>query len=233
MSAVLGIDTSSTELGLGLYRIGRPVACYSRYIMNSHAEHITRSVTMLLDENGMTAGDIAHIAIGKGPGSFTGLRIGFAFVKGFSAPGGVRVLALSSLFILAHGVDIAEGTVVAAIDARREGIFCARFRPTIEGLIRETDDALLQASDFRDFIFPNDTIITDTLGYSRSNVFAFLAGRERVFPVDRRPFARGLLCAALGAAALERPEKWCDPAVAQPSYLRSFSPPPVQRGMKP
>ncbi|MBN1131077.1 MAG: hypothetical protein JXA71_18960, partial [Chitinispirillaceae bacterium] len=106
------------------------------------------------------------------------------------------------------------------------GVFCARFRRDKNGLTRETGDALLDASDFRSFIKTDDTIVTDALGYARSSVFGFLDGRDRVIAVERRPFGRGIVCAAQGAEALSRPECWIDPAAAQPTYLRSFAPPP-------
>jgi tRNA threonylcarbamoyladenosine biosynthesis protein TsaB len=225
MTIVLGIDTSSTELGVGLYRDDRALASYSRFIRNSHAEHLTQAMTMLLDGSGITPGDITHIAIAAGPGSFTGLRIGCAFIKGFCAPGGVKALSLSSLYILAHGAKRNVGSVVAAIDARRDDVFCARFHCTKGALVRKTDDALVQASVFRESLESGDTVVTDTLGYARSTVFGFLDGRDGVFPVERHPFGRGLVCAAEGAAALSRPDCWKDPVDVLPAYLREFTSP--------
>ena len=200
MNWILGIDTSSVALCVGLFRDGQPIASYSRMLKNSHAEHIAQAVSMLLDNIGVRAGDISHVAIAAGPGSFTGLRIGFAFVKGFCLTGTVRVLPVSSLFVLAHGADSGDRDVIAAIDARRGEIFWARFRRDAEALTRETPDTLGPAPEFRNALTAGDTVITDTMGYAQSTVFNFLADRPNVFPVERYPVQRGFICAAQGAS---------------------------------
>jgi len=226
MSVILGIDTSSTELGIGLFRDNQAIASYSRFIRNSHAEHITQAVAMLLDGCTLGPADITHIAASEGPGSFTGLRIGMAFIKGFCAQSGVCVLPVSSLFILAHGAGAAaRGSVVAAIDARRDEVFCARFRRENNGIIRETDDALVEAAEFRALLRDGDCIVTDTMGFERSTVFGFLAAAAGHVPVERHPFCRGLSCAATGAAHLAASELWKKPVDILPRYLRAFTAP--------
>jgi len=226
MSVILGIDTSSTELGIGLYRDKQALASYSRFIKNSHAEHIAQAVSMLLNGCGLKGDAVTHFAVAAGPGSFTGLRIGIAFVKGFCAAGGIAVLPLSSLEMLAHGRGIADGGgVVAAIDARRDEVFCARFRCERTALVRETDDALMPTADFRSMLRSGDRIVTDTMGYAHSTAFDFLSGLPGHLPVEHYPFCRGLSCAATGAALLARRELWKDPADILPRYMRPFSAP--------
>jgi tRNA threonylcarbamoyladenosine biosynthesis protein TsaB len=226
MNVILGIDTSSTELGIGLFRDNQAIASYSRFIRNSHAEHITQAVTMLLNGCALDPADITHIAASEGPGSFTGLRIGMAFIKGFCALSGVGVLPVSSLFILAHGAGAgAQGSIVAAIDARRDEVFCARFRREDKRIIRETDDALVEAAGFRALLQEGDCIVTDTMGFDRSTVFGFLADTAGHVPVERHPFCRGLSCAAAGAAQIDTNELWKEPIDILPRYLRAFTAP--------
>ena len=226
MSIILGIDTSSTELGMGLFRDNQAIASYSRFIKNSHAEHIAQAITMLLGGCGLDPAAITHIVISEGPGSFTGLRIGMAFIKGFCAQSGVRVLPVSSLLILAHGAGAAtEGRIVAAIDARRDEVFCARFRREHKRIIRETNDALIKASEFRAYLREGDCIVTDTMGYAASTVFGFLANTVGHLPIERHPFCRGLSCAATGATLLDESNLWKEPADVLPRYLRAFSAP--------
>ena len=226
MSVILGIDTSSTELGIGLFRDSRAVASYSRFIKNSHAEHITQAITLLLDGCGLHPAAVTHIVVSEGPGSFTGLRIGMAFIKGFCAASNVRVLPVSSLLILAHGAGAAaEGRIVAAIDARRDEVFCARFRREHTRIIRETGDALIAAAEFRAFLHEGDCVVTDTMGFAASTVFGFLVGAANHLPVERHPFCRGLSCAATGATLLDESPLWKDSSDIQPRYLRAFSTP--------
>ena len=234
MSLLLGIDTSSTDLGIGLFRDGLPAASYSRFLRNSHAETIAQAVSLVLDNNGFTAADVTHIAVSAGPGSFTGLRIGISFVKGFCLGGGIPVLPLSSLFILAHGGLPHPGPVVAAIDARRDEVFWARFTIGPEGILRETPDLLSPALEFMNVLKSNDTVVTDTMGYSRSTVFNRLASMPSVVSIEKYPLNRGFYCAATGASAItdaaarQEATAWQDATDVLPHYLRSFAPPPAK-----
>jgi tRNA threonylcarbamoyladenosine biosynthesis protein TsaB len=229
MSWILGIDTSSTDLGIGLYHDAEPVASYSRYLKNSHAEHIEQAVTLMLQGNKVPPGAVTHIAITVGPGSFTGLRIGLAFVKGFCANGGaVGVLPVSSLCVLAHGGiprAMAHGSIVAAIDARRDEVFWARFSCSGTGIVRETPDAMSPVRNFMGSVRNDDILVTDTMGYAGSTVFQVLADRKDVLPVERFPLQRGLCCARIGAMNQADPAAWKKAMEVLPEYLRSFTPP--------
>jgi tRNA threonylcarbamoyladenosine biosynthesis protein TsaB len=232
MSWILGIDTSSTDLGIGLYHDADPVASYSRFLKNSHAEHIEQAVTLMLQSNKVAAAAVTHIAVAIGPGSFTGLRIGLAFVKGFCANGSAtRVLPVSSLHVLAHGaLPRPSATVIAAIDARRDEVFWARFSLDSAGIVRKTPDALCPLPIFTDSLEPGETVITDTMGYAKSTVFNAFAGRNGLLPVERFPVQRGLQCAGIGAARLSDETAWKDALEVLPEYLRSFTPPTSQKG---
>jgi tRNA threonylcarbamoyl adenosine modification protein YeaZ len=225
MSWILGIDTSSTELGIGLGRGDETVASYSRYSRNSHAEHIAQAVSLVLENNRLAPGDINRVAVVAGPGSFTGLRIGLAFVKGFCFGSAVRVLPLSSLMVMAAAAAGPEGPIVAAIDARRDDVFCARFERKGKNVKRETEDALLPVAGFKALLRAGDTLVTDAMGFAGSTVFNFLRGRPGLFPVEQYPPQRGLAAVALAAGMRDGAGAWQDAAAVLPAYLRGFSPP--------
>ncbi|MCU0608641.1 MAG: tRNA (adenosine(37)-N6)-threonylcarbamoyltransferase complex dimerization subunit type 1 TsaB, partial [Chitinispirillaceae bacterium] len=174
MSIILGIDTSTTELGIGIVRDGEFVATYTRYIRHSHAEHISRAVSLLLDSSDIAPDEVTHCAVAAGPGSFTGLRIGLSFVKGFGIAGELQVMPCSSLLVLAHAGLPAGGPVIAAIDARRDEVFWALFTASGIVLRRESDDVLSSSSDFRSALPERCIVATDTMGYAASTVFSFL-----------------------------------------------------------
>jgi tRNA threonylcarbamoyladenosine biosynthesis protein TsaB len=230
MSLILGIDTSSTDLSIGLFRDDEPMASYTSFRRNSHAEHIAQTVQFLLGSNGADPGGITHVAAAAGPGSFTGLRIGFAFIKGFCMSGAVKFLPVSSLFVLAHCVAGRAASAVAAIDARRGEVCWARFSISGPRVVRETADIAGPADEFREFLKPGDAVVVDTLGYAQSTVFNFLSGRPNVFPARRYPPERGLCCAAIGAASVLDAESWKTPGEALPEYLRSFTSPVLPKG---
>jgi len=221
MSRTLGLDTSSVDLGIGLYHDTAPVASFSRYMRYSHAEHIAQAVAFIIKTSGITPDRIDRIAVVTGPGSFTGLRIGIAFVKGFCIERSIPVLPVSSLQVMAQSQKAAEGrTIVAAFDARNNDVFTGSFVICNGSAVRKTDDTLENADRFRNSLPPDAIIITDTQGYSRSTVFDFLKGRDNVFPVEKFPMQRGLICAETGSRIPDGSEEWRTAGGIVPNYLR-------------
>jgi len=223
MSYFLGIDTSSIELGIGLYKDGDPVMGVSRYFRNSHAEHITQCLDFFLKTNKISASDILHAGIAVGPGSFTGLRIGIAFIKGFFFRRNAQVVAVSSLESMAGSLHVADGNVVAASDARNNEIFWARFHVRNGVVTRLTNDELCLSNTFSAAIAESDFIITDTLGYAKSTSFGFLDNRPNTFAVEKFPMQRGLACARAASIEKDGSLRWQSVDTIQPLYLNTSS----------
>jgi tRNA threonylcarbamoyladenosine biosynthesis protein TsaB len=220
MSWILGIDTSSIDLGIGLFQDTQPVCAYNRHMRYSHAEHIDQGVRFLIETSGITPEQIDRVAVTIGPGSFTGLRIGLAFVRGFCMGRTVPVLPVSSLHVMAQSQRSSDGTVLTAIDARNDDVFWASFS-IVKGVVtRITDDCLSPVDKMRYSITPNAIIVTDTQGYAQSSVFMSLEAGSRTCPVERFPIQRGLLCAEIGSEALKNTEEWHSPGDLLPNYLR-------------
>jgi tRNA threonylcarbamoyladenosine biosynthesis protein TsaB len=220
MKYVLGIDTSSVELGIGLMSENRPVMALSRYRGNSHAEHISQGIDYLLAASKVAAADISHAAIAVGPGSFTGLRIGIAFLKGFFFGREAAVYPVSSLESMAGSWHAREGRIVCASDARNGEVFWARFERRDAAVTRLSNDVLSPVEQFAEAIAENDIILIDTLGYARSSAFEFLKVRPLVFPVEQFPLQRGLSCATIAASRAGDPA-WTTASNIVPQYLNT------------
>ena len=236
MSIVLGVDTSSRELGLGLVRDGVVVTGWSHYGGQSHSEHISLALRSLCEANNLTPDTITHIAVAVGPGSFTGLRIGISFCKGFCFGRVVPVLPVSSLMAVAVALPCSDRPVVVAFEARRGDVFWARFMVEPGRIVRVTDDCLMPAVDFAGQLAADDCIVTDTMGFARSSVFYFLAGRPAVFAVENVPLQRGVACAKIAAMAIKNSASvdlsFTSVTDIAPRYLRDFDivacrPPPM------
>jgi len=123
---VLGLDTATSTASIAVLSGDDVIARATR---NTHRR--TADVLVAVDEACRTAGiapaQIEAVAIGAGPGSFTGLRIGMATAKGIAFALGKPVWAVSSLAALALAAPI-DGTVVAILDARKGEIFVGTFR---------------------------------------------------------------------------------------------------------
>jgi tRNA threonylcarbamoyladenosine biosynthesis protein TsaB len=223
MSYILGIDTSSVELGIGLVKDddAQPVMAVSRYMRNSHAEHITQCIDFMLTTANISALDIGRAAIAVGPGSFTGLRIGIAFLKGFFFGREAGVLPVSSLESLAGSWHVSDRNVVAVLDARNNEVFWARFRLKDTIVTRKTDDVLCSLDNFKSELSNDDIVITDTLGYSKSTTFDFLAGRPDAYSVEKNPIERGMSCAMIASSRADTSGLWKKPADISPIYMNT------------
>jgi tRNA threonylcarbamoyladenosine biosynthesis protein TsaB len=116
--------TPSTVAGV-LLDDGRVVEARDDPPEGSRGEHASRLLPLVeraLHHAGVTWGDVERIAVGVGPGGFTGLRIGIATARALAQARGLPLVPVSSLAALAAGADPA-GAVAAVIDARRGEVF--------------------------------------------------------------------------------------------------------------
>ncbi len=220
MKQTLGIDTSSTELSIGLYGNGVPAVGMTRYVRNSHAEHIDAVMKYVLDSNNLRASDIERVAIAVGPGSFTGLRIGIGYMKGLFFGREVSVLEVSSLECIAASWPGEAPLISVALDARKGNVFRALFRNNPGGLERIGDDELVPLEQFRSELTPDTTVLTDALGFARSTAFADLHSLSVHYAVENHPISRGLTLARIGERTDESDPRWTTPREVLPRYLQ-------------
>jgi tRNA threonylcarbamoyl adenosine modification protein YeaZ len=132
---VLAIDTATLTGSVALVQDGVVRAESGLYMLGAHSAVIVESVRALLAQSKFTLDDVDAFAVGLGPGSFTGIRIGVAIVKGFGLATNKPVYGVGSLEILAAGALGATGPVVTAIDARRSEIFFALYDRAEDGAL--------------------------------------------------------------------------------------------------
>ena len=146
MQSIVGFDTASDDTAVAAARGDEVVFASSvQRSENGRPAHATR----LLGEVERAAealggwGSVDRIAVGVGPGSFTGLRIGIATAQSLAQAQGLELVGIGSLDALARGAAerAAERTVLAAIDARRNEVFTALFGPRGELLSGPAVDA--------------------------------------------------------------------------------------------
>jgi tRNA threonylcarbamoyladenosine biosynthesis protein TsaB len=140
---VLGFDTATPSTTVGL-RLSEESARAARHdpAPAEHPGHATELLAMtaqLLAEAGVAWSALDRIAVGVGPGTFTGLRVGIATARGLAQSLSVDLLGISSLRALAQGASAQNGheRVLAVIDARRGEAFAAPYHVTGRASIDE------------------------------------------------------------------------------------------------
>jgi tRNA threonylcarbamoyladenosine biosynthesis protein TsaB len=130
---VLGIDTATSATAVALrLSDGTTLERRDDPAEGEHPGHATRLLSFaheLLAEGGVGWGGLQRIAVGTGPGRFTGLRVGVATARGLARSLGTELVGVSSLHALARGAArfYAEQPLLAAIDARRGELFVAAY----------------------------------------------------------------------------------------------------------
>jgi len=119
--SILVIDTSSTEIGLGLHRSGRPLATIRHRPSGPVSENLHAGIGRLLDAEGVRNQDLTAIAAIRGPGSFTGLRVGLSYALGLSMALAIPGIGISSLEAIAAGIAISRPELRRLLVAIRSG----------------------------------------------------------------------------------------------------------------
>ncbi|HEX5659836.1 MAG TPA: tRNA (adenosine(37)-N6)-threonylcarbamoyltransferase complex dimerization subunit type 1 TsaB [Polyangiales bacterium] len=130
---VLAMDTSTFVGTVAVLRDGALLAEWSASVRATHGETLLPHVARALEQAGVPARELDLIAVGIGPGSFTGTRIGVATAKGLALAEGKPLLGLCSLRVIAGGMP--EGALRAiAVDAQKGELYCALYAYGPEGL---------------------------------------------------------------------------------------------------
>jgi tRNA threonylcarbamoyladenosine biosynthesis protein TsaB len=131
---MLAIETASPDISVALHDGERVIASVGLSIGSRHAEAILPAVEHLMMQTGRSLNDVTHVGIDRGPGLFTGLRVGLSTARSLSFALGVPVVAVSSLEALAFADGRVGETVITVLDARRREVYVAAYTRTTAGL---------------------------------------------------------------------------------------------------
>ncbi len=135
---VLGLETSTTRSSVALVEDDRVVASASLGIPRRHGEFLAPAISFCLQQAELGVDRISGVAVGIGPGLFTGLRVGLATAQAFAAARTLPVVGLSGLDVLAFQARYSRRAICTVIDARRGELFWAFYRAAPGGVQRET-----------------------------------------------------------------------------------------------
>jgi tRNA threonylcarbamoyladenosine biosynthesis protein TsaB len=142
---VLAIETSSPRGSVALTERGRVIVSFDHEQANAHAERLLPLVERAIAESGFSKRSLERVAVGVGPGSFTGLRVGIAHAEGIALGLGIPLVGVGALRAMAATARDGDGRLrVPVLDARRDEVFVAAY--THEGEERLAPTALPRAS---------------------------------------------------------------------------------------
>ena len=136
---VLGIETSTPQTTVALGSEQGILAATLASSGKPNHEVIIPNIKHLLRWSDVTPANLGGIAVGLGPGLFTGMRVGIATAKTLAQVLSIPIAGMASLDVIAFSVRYSRRLICAATDAKRGEIFYAFYRPVPGGVTRETD----------------------------------------------------------------------------------------------
>ena len=210
---ILGIDSSAITAGCALYDNGKVIAEQFLNTKHTHSQTLLPMVETMLKSAEVALADVDVIAVTAGPGSFTGLRIGIASVKGMAMGAGKRCIPISTLEAIAYNFVGVDGIICCAMDARCGQVYNALFKSENGVITRLCEDRAVKSADlYEELKKLNGRIIlagdgAEILDKSTEHSFSLA-------PLPLR-YQRGL-----GVCLAAEGKDSIDAAALMPSYLR-------------
>jgi tRNA threonylcarbamoyladenosine biosynthesis protein TsaB len=216
---ILAIDTTTKMLALGVYIDGKTFE-YNVELGRKHSAHLLVTIKRVIAELKVELSDFDYFASGIGPGSFTGIRIGFAFIKGLCWALSKPMIAIPSLDILAQNARFFSQDdvkyVFPVIDAKRGLLYTTVYKKYGLKFKKIHAYSLLTVDEFLKKIKPKSLILGDAVNFYKDRIRRSANG-DYILDCDYcYPQAVSLLSLALEKAGRGKVE---DASKVKPIYL--------------
>ncbi len=220
MALLLNLDTATEVASICISVDGISKAFKQNEQQREHASFVHLAIKELIDEGGFNLGDVDAFSVTSGPGSYTGLRVGMATVKGFCYAFSKPLITVNTLEVMAK----------AAIDTltykEEKSLLC----PMIDARRMEVFTALYDA-DFKNIIQPQSLILNETTFQdilAKHKIIFFGSGSSKfkaVYPTSNGVFKSIVSTAKNLASLAERDfnnKRFSDVTYSQPNYFKDF-----------
>ena len=213
---ILNIETATTNCSVSIAKDGETIVLKEDNDKSySHAERLHVYIDSALKEAGITSADLSAIAISKGPGSYTGLRIGVSAAKGLCFALDKPLIAVPTLEALAKQAPVDRGVVVAMLDARRMEVYSAIYDSNYNE-IRTTEAQILDENAFAENLQNGKVYF---IGNGVEKTKTLITNPNAVFIEDKLPSANEMSALAYKKYQSNSFE---DVAYFEPYYLKDF-----------
>ena len=220
MGLILSIETATPVCSVALHEEGKIKALQELHIEKSHATQLTQVIEDILKKANYSFQGLKAIAISKGPGSYTGLRIGLSTAKGLCFALGIPLISIGTLESMTQKMiaynSRKNALLCPMLDARRMEVYC-RISKASGGLIQEDKAVILDESSFVELLEKNEVLF---FGDGAEKFKSLVETNPKAFFVD------DFTCSAVGMGDLAY-KKFCagefeNLAYFEPFYLKPF-----------
>ena len=222
MERLILIETSTALCSAALAEDGVITSYRESSAPKAHASLTAVFIQEMLEEKGLTIADCDAVCVSKGPGSYTGLRVGVSTAKGLCFGSGKPLIAISTLDILVAQAQIPDNLkyIVPMVDARRMEVYAAVYEIAAQAgndvrQITETAPAIIDENSYSDIL-------------ERGKVLFIGDGAGKCADVIKHPNATFVQCWPKASAMLEpamkayKEKRFEDVAYFEPFYLKEF-----------
>jgi tRNA threonylcarbamoyladenosine biosynthesis protein TsaB len=219
MATILQIETATQVCSAAISKDGHTIALKELMASNIHAGSLTLFIQDVMTTSGLQFAELDAIAVSKGPGSYTGLRIGVSTAKGLCYALDKPLIGIDTLQMMAAGYLSSNreytGLICPMIDARRMEVFTAVFDRELTE-IAPTAAKIIDVESFKDLLDQNELAF---IGDGASKCAVVLGDKNAVFSDLNFNSATNMSKLAYAAFAAGRFE---DVAYFEPFYLKDF-----------
>ena len=216
MTYILNIETATTNCSVSLAKEGTVIGLKEdNNLSYSHAERLHVYIDEVLKTANVSKNQLSAIAISKGPGSYTGLRIGVSAAKGLCYALSLPLISIPTLEALAHQVENPNGVVVAMLDARRLEVYSAIYDSNFQET-RTTEAEIITSESYRELL---ESSAVYFIGNGVAKTKALITHQNAHFIENKLPSAKQMCALSFDKFKSNTFE---DVAYFEPFYLKDF-----------
>jgi len=216
LTYILNIETATTNCSVSLAKEGAVIGLKEdNNLSYSHAERLHVYIDEVLKTANVSKNQLSAIAISKGPGSYTGLRIGVSAAKGLCYALSLPLISIPTLEALAHQVENPNGVVVAMLDARRLEVYSAIYDSNFQET-RTTEAEIITSESYRELL---ESSAVYFIGNGVAKTKALITHQNAHFIENKLPSAKQMCALSFDKFKSNTFE---DVAYFEPFYLKDF-----------
>lgn len=220
MALILSIDTSTYGCSVAVYDGTKRLSCYELMTEKSSSAMLTLLIQNVIFQTGYSLSDLDAVAVAKGPGSYTGLRIGVSTAKGLCFALDKPLIGINTLAAMAVQVQgyFSESQLLCPmIDARRMEVYCAVFDKMLQEVL-PVEAKIIDAQSFEMLLEQRQVVF---FGDGAAKCQSVLGASANAFFLPETIFPSAKTIGLLATQAFEN-QQFEDLAAFEPFYLKEF-----------